>query len=122
MAWTLRGNGAPLPHWPAAEVPDQGDAGSAGADELQAAITARDAQGFDVALAMVLPSTDQAAMDAIRREIGEITEGEKTLLAARDAEVQPDGSRVQRVAVLIGFMSRLTRAAVEFYLSRKASQ
>lgn len=91
-------------------------------DELQAAITARDAQGFDAALAMVLSSTDQAAMDAIRREIGEITEGEKTLLAARDAEVQTDESRVQRVAVLMGFMSLLTRAAVEFYLNRKASQ
>lgn len=91
-------------------------------DELQAAITARDAQGFDAALAMVLSSTDRATMDAIRREIGQITEGEKTLLAARDAEVQADESRVQRVAVLIGLMSLLTRAAVEFYLSRKTNQ
>lgn len=91
-------------------------------DELQAAITARDAQGFDAALAMVLSSTDRATMDAIRREIGQITEGEKTLLAARDAEVQADESRVQRVAVLIGLMSLLTRAAVKFYLSRKTNQ
>ncbi len=91
-------------------------------DELEAAIAARDAQGFDAALAMVLSSTDRATMDAIRREIGQITEGEKTLLAARGVEVQADESRVQLVAVLIGLASLLTRAGVEFYLTRQAAK
>lgn len=89
-------------------------------DELQAAIAARDAQGFDAALAMVLSSTDRATMDAIRREIGQITEGEKALLTARGVEVQADESRVQLVAVLIGLASLLTRVAVELYLTRQA--
>jgi len=91
-------------------------------DELQATIAARDARGFDAALAMVLSSTDQATMDAIRREIGQITEGEKALLAARGVELQADESRVQLVAVLIGLASLLTRAAVEFYLTRQATR
>ena len=90
-------------------------------DELETAIVARDAQGFDAALAMVLSSIDQATMDAIRREIGQITEGEKALLTARGVEVQADESRVQLVAVLIGLASLLTRAAVEFYLIRQAA-
>ncbi len=91
-------------------------------DELQASITVRDAQGFDAALAMVLSSTDRATMDAIRREIGRITEGEKALLAARSLEVQADERRVQLVAVLIGLASLLTRAGVEFYLARQATR
>ena len=90
-------------------------------DELQASIVARDAHGFDAALAMVLSSTDQATMDAVRREIGQITEGEKALLAARGIEVQADEHRVQLVAVLIGLASLLTRAGVEFYLTRQTT-
>lgn len=56
------------------------------------------------------------------REIGRITEGEKALLAARGVEVQADESRVQLVAVLIGLASLLTRAGVEFYLTRQAAK
>ena len=91
-------------------------------DELQASIKARDTQGFDAALALVLSSTGQATMDAVRREIGRITEGEKALLAARGLEVQADERRVQLVAVLIGLASLLTRAGVEFYLARQATR
>ncbi len=90
-------------------------------DELQASIGARDAQGFDAALATVLSSTGQATMDAVRREIGRITEGEKALLAARGREVQADERRVQLVAVLIGLASLLTRVGVEFYLIRQST-
>ncbi len=90
-------------------------------DELQASIAARDAQGFDAALATVLSSTGQATMDAVRREIGQITEAEKALLAARGVEVQADERRVQLVAVLIGLASLLTRAGVEFYLTRQTT-
>ncbi len=90
-------------------------------DELQASIAARDAEGFDAALAMVLSSTDRATMDAVRREIGRITEGEKALLAARGLEVQADERRVQLVAVLIGLASLLTRVAVELYLARQSA-
>ena len=90
-------------------------------DELQASIEARDALGFDAALAMVLSSTDRATMDAVRREIGGITEGEKALLAARGVEVQADERRVQLVAVLIGLASLLTRIGVEFYLTRQTT-
>ena len=91
-------------------------------DELRASIEARDAQGFDAALATVLSSTGQATMDAVRREIGRIIEGEKALLAARGLEVQADERRVQLVAVLIGLASLLTRAGVEFYLARQATR
>lgn len=91
-------------------------------DELQSSIVARDRQGFDAALAIVLSSTGQATMDAIRREIGGITEGEKALLAARDLEVQADERRVQLVAVLIGLASLLTRAGVEIYLTRQSTR
>ena len=85
-------------------------------DELQASIEARDTQGFDVARAMALSSSDQATMDAVRREIGRITEGEKVLLPARGVEVQGDERHVRLVAVLIGLASLLTRAAAELYL------
>lgn len=91
-------------------------------DELQASIAARDAQGFDAALATVLSSTGQATMDAVRREIGGITEGEQALLAARGFEVQADERRVQLVAVLIGLASLLTRAGVEIYLTRQSTR
>ena len=91
-------------------------------DELQAAITAREAQGFDAALAAVLSGTDRATMDAIRHEIGQVTENEKALLAARDTEVQADEDRVRLVAVLVGLASLLTRASVEFYLARQAAK
>jgi len=91
-------------------------------DELQAAVAARDTRGFEAALAMVLSSIDQATMDAIRHEIGQITEGEVTLLATRGTEVQADERRVQLVAVLIGLASLLTRATVEFYLTRQANK
>ena len=91
-------------------------------DGLETAIAARDAQGFDAALAMVLSSTDQATTDAIRREIGQITEGEKALLTARGVEVQADESRVQLLAVLIGLASLLTRAGVEGFLTRRAAR
>lgn len=91
-------------------------------DELQASITARGTQGFDAALAMVLSGTDQATMDAIRHEIGQITKGEKALLATRGVEVQADEDRVRLAAVLIGLASLLTRAGVEFYLTRQAAK
>ncbi len=88
-------------------------------DELQGAITARDERGFDPALKMELSSTDQATMDAIRHDIGQITEGEKALLSARDAEVQSDERRVQIVAILVGLASLITRAGVELYLTHR---
>ena len=87
--------------------------------ELQAAIDVRDTAGFGAALATEIASTEQATMDAIRHEIGQITEGEKALLSARDAEVQKDERRVQFVAILVGLASLLTRAGVEFYITRR---
>ena len=91
-------------------------------DELRAAIAARDTSGPAVAIGMVLSSNDQATMDAIRREIGQITEGEKALLSARDVIVQADERRAQLVAVLIGLASILTRVAVEFILTAQANR
>ena len=61
-------------------------------------------------------------MDAIRREIGQITEAEKALLSARDVVVQADQRRAQLVAVLIGLASLLTRVVVELFLTRRASR
>ncbi|MCW6508868.1 CHASE3 domain-containing protein [Lichenifustis flavocetrariae] len=87
--------------------------------ELQAAIDVRDKAGFKAALATERASTERATMDAIRHEIGQITEGEKALLSARDAEVQKDERRVQLVAILVGLASLLTRAGVELYITRK---
>ena len=91
-------------------------------DELQGSIAAHDSQGRDAAVAMMLSGTDQATMDSVRHEIGGITEGEKALLAARGIEVQADERRVQLVAVLVGLASLLTRACVEFYLTRQAAK
>jgi len=91
-------------------------------DELQTAISARQTQGFDAAVALMLASSDQATMDAIRHEIRGITEGEKALLRTRDAEVQADERRMTMVAVLIGLASLLTRFAVEFYLTWRETQ
>jgi len=91
-------------------------------DELQAAISARQAQGFDAAVALMLASSDQATMDEIRHEIGGVTEGEKALLRTRDAEVQADEQRMTVVAMLIGVASLLTRFAVEFYLTWRERQ
>jgi len=88
-------------------------------NELQAGIEARDKQGFDAARSLVLSSTDQATMDAIRYQIGQITHGELALLSARDVEVETDEGRVQLVAVLVGLASFLTRVTVEFYLTRQ---
>ena len=91
-------------------------------EELEAAIQARDTAGAATAIEMVLSSTDQATMDAIRREIGQITEAEKALLSARDVVVQADQRRAQLVAVLIGLASLLTRVVVELFLTRRASR
>ena len=62
---------------------------------------------------------DQAIMDAIRHDIGRITEGEKALLRARDAVVEADERRVRLVAILVGLASLVTRAVVELYLTRR---
>jgi len=91
-------------------------------DELRAAILARQAQGLDAAVAVMVASSDQATMDAIRHEIGRITEGEMALLRTRDAEVEADEHRMTVVAVLIGLASLLTRFAVEFYLTWRKRQ
>ena len=63
---------------------------------------------------------EQATMDAIRHVIGDITEREKALLAARQIEVSRDERRIRWVAVLIALASFLTRAGVEVYLARTA--
>ena len=91
-------------------------------DELRAAISACQTRGFDAAVTLMLAGSDQATMDAIRHEIGGITEGEKALLRTRDAEVEADEHRVTAVAVLIGLASLLTRFAVEFYLTWREKQ
>jgi methyl-accepting chemotaxis protein len=58
-------------------------------------------------------------MDTIRREIGAITEGEKALLRQRDTQVEEAERWVRLVAILIGLASVATRAAVEFWLTRR---
>jgi methyl-accepting chemotaxis protein len=87
---------------------------------LEKAIDARRTQGFDAALAILLASHDQEAMDAIRAEIGQMTHVEQALLTTRGAEVEADEQRVAVVAAIIGVLSLLTRAAVELYLARRA--
>ena len=87
-------------------------------DELAAAIAARDDVGDAAALKLELAHMQRATMDDIRRVIGDLTEGEKSLLDARSEQVESDENRVRVVAVLIGIASLLTRWAVEIYLSR----
>ncbi len=87
--------------------------------ELGAALTARDAGGFQAGLSAVLASTDRATMDAIRRVIGRITHAEMALLAQRSTELQADEQRALVTAVLVGLASILTRIVVEWFLARR---
>ncbi|WP_062207448.1 CHASE3 domain-containing protein [Aureimonas sp. AU12] len=87
--------------------------------ELAQSIALHDAEGFEAARRQEIAMMERATMDEIREDIGEITEGEKALLAIRTAKVDDDEHRVRVVAVLLGLASFLTRAAVEMYLTRK---
>jgi methyl-accepting chemotaxis protein len=91
-------------------------------DELSLALPARQQRGYDAAAALVAGGDGQATMDAIRAEIGGLTEAELSLLRVRDVEVETDEHRIRIVAVLVGLASLLTRFAVEFYLTWRSKR
>lgn len=86
--------------------------------QLRETILLHDEEGFEPARLREIALMEQATMDEIRRVIGEITEAEKALLAARQSAVERDEMRIRLVAILIGLASFLTRAGVEVYLAR----
>lgn len=87
--------------------------------EMKDSIALHDEVGFEAARRREIAMMERATMDQIRAVIGAITEGEKSLLSIRSAEVDEDESRVRIVAILIGLASLLTRTGVELYLARK---
>ncbi|WP_170854936.1 CHASE3 domain-containing protein [Xaviernesmea oryzae] len=87
--------------------------------ELQNAITIHDDRGVEAAIAVERESMRTARMDEIRGVIGEMTEGEKSLLAARKAEVDSDEWRVRLVAISIALLSLFSRWCVEIWLGRR---
>lgn len=86
--------------------------------DLQRSITTHDAKGFEAARTMELEMMQKATMDSIRRVIGDVTETEKSLLAARQKKVDRDEMLIRVVAILVGLASFLTRAGIEVYLAR----
>lgn len=90
--------------------------------ELKDSIDLHDAQGFEAARQREIAMMERATMDDIRHVIGDITEREKALLAARQSEVDKDETRIRLVAILIGLASIATRAGVELYLARRQAQ
>lgn len=87
--------------------------------ELAESVTLFERDGFPAAQSQAVAMMERATMDEIRREIGEITEAEKSLLAARDALVDRDENRVRLVALCIALTSFVVRTAVEFHLARR---
>ncbi|WP_062223740.1 CHASE3 domain-containing protein [Aureimonas sp. D3] len=87
--------------------------------EMKDSIALHDEVGFEAARRREIAMMERATMDQIRAVIGAITEGEKSLLSIRSAEVDEDENRVRIVAILIGLASLLTRTGVELYLARK---
>lgn len=87
--------------------------------ELKASIELHDGEGFEAARRREIAMMERGTMDTIRREIGAITEGEKALLRRRDTQVEEAERWVRLVAILVGLASVLTRAGVEFYLTRR---
>ncbi len=90
-------------------------------DELRHAIELFEAGGLSAARPYEIQMMERATMDTIRRVIGDITDKEKSLLAARGAEVANSEDRVRLVAILIALLSLAVRGAVELYLGRKAA-
>lgn len=88
-------------------------------DELAAAITIHDTQGFAAGKNAELYHMRIATMDDIRKVIGQITEGEKSLLEIREAEVQAVERQIVWVAILVALASFVTRWAVELWLNRR---
>lgn len=86
---------------------------------LQAGLAGRQSGGLPAALAAMEPATDRALMDAIRHDIGQITHAELALLDTRRALVAQAETRAGVVAVVIGVLSLLTRAAVEIVIARR---
>lgn len=86
--------------------------------ELGDSIRLHDTDGFAAARGREFDMMQRATMDEIRRVIGDITESEKALLAARQTVVESDEHRIRLVAILIGLASFLTRAVVEIHLAR----
>lgn len=89
-------------------------------DELASSIRLRDTQTAEAVRASEIGQMQKATMDAIRHVIGQITEGERSLLEARQTEVDRDETRIRIVAIIIAFASFLTRFGVELYLARTA--
>ncbi|MFP5077614.1 CHASE3 domain-containing protein [Rhizobium sp. YIM 134829] len=87
--------------------------------ELKDSIALHDSAGSEAARRREIENMEKATMDQIRVVIGTITEAEKALLEARQAEVDHDETRIRIVAILVGLASFLTRAAIEFYLARR---
>jgi len=90
-------------------------------DELRHAIELFETGGLPAARTYEIQMMERATMDTIRRVIGDITDKEKSLLAARGAEVATSEDRVRLVAIVIALLSLAVRGAVELYLGRKAA-